>query len=70
MESDVQTEIGFAAGDVYRYLSEHGETNLTALTRALAHPNRRIDQALGWLAREDKVAFHKVKRTTMVGLRR
>ena len=29
----------------------------------------RVDMALGWLAREEKVAFNKEKRTTLVSLR-
>lgn len=65
----VQHEIGTAAGDVYRYLFENGETSLTRLGKALEIPNRRVDQALGWLAREDKVTFTQSKRTTLVSVR-
>lgn len=68
MNDDTLTAIGFAAGDIYEFLAENGETAITRLTKEIDHPNRRIDQALGWLARENKVQFTQVKRSTRVDL--
>jgi hypothetical protein len=68
MNDETLAAIGFAAGDIYQFLAENGETTLTRLAKEIDHPNRRIDQALGWLARENKVQFIQVKRSTRVGL--
>jgi hypothetical protein len=56
----VEGQLGFVAGDIYQYLEERGSTPIQAVvktmvqhgsTEAMAHA------ALGWLAREGKIAF-------------
>jgi len=49
-------EIGTAAGDVYRHLAGNGPASVTALKKATGHKDATVAMALGWLAREDKVA--------------
>ena len=51
--------IGETAGKVWRLLDENGEARLSQLKRGVeAHPNL-ILQAIGWLAREDKLRIEK-----------
>lgn len=69
MLSDVPTEIGSAAGEVYRYLRQNGQVSLSQLRRDVALSRGRVDQAIGWLAREQKLEFIQDKRTTFIGIR-
>ena len=45
------------AGKIWRFLGEHGETTLPALIRGCAGKDEIVYQALGWLAREDKINY-------------
>lgn len=49
-------EIGTAAGDIYRCLAANGPTSLSALRKATGHKDATVAMAIGWLAREDKIA--------------
>ena len=49
-------EIGPAAGDVYRCLESNGPATVSAIKKATGHKDATVAMALGWLAREDKVA--------------
>jgi hypothetical protein len=51
------TEIGEAAGRIWQYLAEHGETTLRQLQRGTTLPERLLHMGIGWLAREDKLSF-------------
>ena len=51
------TGIGEVAGTVWRHLNENGPITLNRLTREVDEPRDLIMQAVGWLAREDKVTF-------------
>lgn len=65
----VTEQIGETAGAVWRYLNENGATSLTKLVKAL-EPNRDlVMQAIGWLAREDKVALEDEGKTRVARLR-
>jgi len=52
----MDAEIGLAAGDVYRYLEAHGASNMSQLKKGTGRKDVLLNQAIGWLAREDKVA--------------
>ena len=43
------------AGKTWRYLGQNGETNVSKLGKALQEKDAIVLQALGWLAREDKI---------------
>jgi len=62
-------EIGAAAGELYRYLHKNGQVSLTKLRKDLPLATGKLDQALGWLAREDKLDFIRDKRSVFVGLK-
>jgi len=69
-EAEIIHEIGSAAGHIYQYLTEHGEVSMSHLRKELASSfsRGRIDQAVGWLAHEQKLTFSRAKRTTRVSL--
>ncbi len=49
------TEIGIVAGNIWHYLDEHGETNLSQMDEAIEKPRDVLLMSLGWLAREGHV---------------
>ena len=54
---NVQT-IGENAGIVYRVLaSEHREWSYSEVKEKTGLPDRELNAAIGWLAREDKIQF-------------
>jgi hypothetical protein len=65
----MEAEIGDAAGTIWRYLEEHGETTLSRLRQGAKLPEQMVLMGIGWLAREEKLSFVKEGRTTKVGLR-
>jgi hypothetical protein len=53
----MDTQIGEAAGRIWHYLAEHGETTLRQLQRGTTLPERLVLMGVGWLAREDKLCL-------------
>ena len=52
-------QIGEVAGKVWMFLKQNGESNLNQLKKGIkADPNVTL-QAIGWLAREDKLRIEK-----------
>jgi hypothetical protein len=62
-------QIGETAGAVWRHLEAHGPQKVTALVKELDVPRDTLMQALGWLAREDKIAIEEEARARVVSLR-
>jgi hypothetical protein len=56
------------AGKAWRFLGQNGETNVSQLPRLLRENNTVVLQALGWLAREDKLNYTTRSRRTFVSL--
>ena len=65
----VIAQIGLAAGKIWKVLAEGGPTSLAKLIKAVDEPRDTVMQALGWLAREDKVAIEDRGRSRIVTLR-
>ena len=65
----MQGEIDNAAGSIWRYLNEHGETTLAGLRRGTRLSDQLVSMGVGWLAREDKLNVTKEGRTVKVALR-
>jgi hypothetical protein len=61
-------EIGHVAGDVWQVLASEGTKTAAELTKAVAAPAELVAAALGWLAREDKLAFETNGRSVSVSL--
>ena len=57
-----------AAGKTWRFLGQNGETDVTDLCRYVKEKESVIFQALGWLAREDKINYTIKNRKTFVSL--
>lgn len=50
-------EIGTAAGQVWQALADRGELTLPQVKKATGLDSPLLDWAVGWLAREDKLAI-------------
>jgi Winged helix-turn-helix domain (DUF2582) len=61
--------IGNIAGDVWRVLAERGNQTLAGLKKSVDANDDQVLLAVGWLAREDKLAFETNGRTVSVSLR-
>jgi len=62
-------QIGELAGTVWRVLDEEGPMSLAKLAKSLDAPRDLTMQAVGWLAREDKVKVEESSRGRIVSLR-
>ncbi len=67
--TSVVEQIGEAAGSVWHHLNQNGPTSLTKLVKELGLHRDVVMQALGWLAREDKLSIEDEGRTRVVRLR-
>lgn len=56
------------AGRVWEYLKHEGKTNINKLPKLLNEKEVVVFQALGWLAREDKINYLISKRQTFISL--
>ncbi len=62
-------QIGDTAGQVWHHLSEAGPRTLSQLAKEIDAPRDVIMQAIGWLAREDKVSVDEERNKKIVTLR-
>jgi hypothetical protein len=51
----MDAHVGLAAGDVYRFLAANGPASVSQLKKGTGHKDAIVNQAIGWLAREDKI---------------
>ena len=63
------TCIGETAGVVWTILCENGTLSMAKLVKAVDEPRDTVMQALGWLAREDKIRIENDGRRRIVSLR-
>lgn len=62
--------IGETAGAVWRALDAKGPLTMAKLVKAVGQPRDTVMQALGWLAREDKICIQQGKgQSRIVSLR-
>ena len=61
-------QIGEVAGVVWHTLHDHGPMSFTKLTKHLETPRDLTMQAVGWLAREDKINISETSRGRMISL--
>ena len=62
-------QIGQTAGLVWCALDEHGPQSITKLAKTIDAPRDIVMQAVGWLAREEKLEIKEIKRGRIVSLR-
>jgi hypothetical protein len=60
--------IGTVAGLVWHYLRGNGPVTLSKLARDIDAPRDLVMQGVGWLAREQKIAFRKGARSKVIEL--
>jgi hypothetical protein len=65
----MQEEIGAAAGTIWQILNDRGELTLPNLKEAVQVKAPVFEWATGWLAREDKIAITRKKRSFFVRLK-
>ena len=61
--------IGETAGEVWAILDERGPQSLAKLVKAVGKPRDIVMQAIGWLAREEKISVDENGRGRVVSLR-
>lgn len=62
--------IGETAGKVWHFLNETGEANLNQIKKGVKADPNLILQAIGWLAREDKLLVEKKGRFITYALKK
>ena len=65
----MEVEIGNAAGIIWKYLDQHGETTLAKLKQRTRLSDRLLLMGSGWLAREGNLHFVQDKRSLRVSLK-
>lgn len=61
--------IGSAAGVVWKFLDENGESSVSKLTKETSLDTKLAQRAIGWLAAEGKLTFDMKGRTEVVALK-
>jgi len=64
----MKVKIGETAGKIWNLLEEKGEVNISQLPRLLNEKSVIVHQALGWLAREDKIEYRTEAGKTYISL--
>lgn len=62
-------QVGETAGQIWHALQQKGPLGLSALKKQLGAPDFILSMALGWLAREDKIAIAAEGRSYRVELK-
>jgi len=65
----MSSEIGTAAGKVWQFLNGNGPATLVKIQKAIGANTALTNQAIGWLAREDKLVIDQSKKTATYALR-
>jgi Winged helix-turn-helix domain (DUF2582) len=66
---ELKDQVGLTAGKVWEQLSEGGPQTLAQLKKRVNGQSELVNFAIGWLAREDKVAIIADKKNFRVELR-
>jgi hypothetical protein len=64
----MKEKIGNDAGTVWKVLEEQGTKSVKELKKLTKLVDKEIYAAIGWLAREEKLAFNKVDEDLFVSL--
>jgi glutamine cyclotransferase len=64
----MKTRIGEMSGRVWKVLGEKEVVAVSRLPQFLKEKGEIVYQGLGWLAKEDKIEFHKKEGMTFVSL--
>ena len=61
-------QIGETAGAVWQVLDQNGPMKITKLIKQVGAPRDVVMQAIGWLAREEKIWIEEDSRSRVVSL--
>jgi len=61
-------QVGSTAGEVWQTLKETGPLSISKLPKQVEAPRDMVMMAVGWLAREDKIAIEEQGRSRIVSL--
>lgn len=64
----MKEKVGETAGAIWRYLNDQERVAITKLPKALQVKQTIAYQALGWLAREDKIEYQTEGNVTYIRL--
>jgi hypothetical protein len=64
----MKNKIGEMAAKVWKTLGEKEDVEISKLPQILKEKGEIVYQALGWLAREDKISYHSKEKKTFVSL--
>jgi hypothetical protein len=64
----MKDRIGEIAGRIWTILGEKQDLDILKLPKILKEKGEIVYQALGWLAREDKINYHTKEKKTFVSL--
>ena len=64
----MKTQIGKIAGKIWETLVANENVSISQLSKMLNEKPVVVYQALGWLAREDKITYHTEKNKIFVAL--
>lgn len=62
-------QVGEIAGEVWNLLRKRGPLTIARLVKQIDAPRDQVMQAVGWLAREDKVWIEEQPRSRVISLR-
>ena len=62
-------QIGSTAGAVWHTLEKNGQMSFAKLGKEIGAPRDTVMQAIGWLAREEKIVVEETGRGRFVSLR-
>lgn len=65
----MREKIGETAGKIWATLNVENEISLTRLPKMVGERETVVYQALGWLAREDKIEYEQKGNRTLVSIR-
>jgi len=63
------SKIGETAGKVWEFLNTKGPATITQIKNGIKAPTDLVNQAIGWLAREDKITLTPQGKSLKVSLK-
>ncbi len=64
----MKEKVGETAGQIWDLLKKKGEVNMAEVPKLLKEKSAVVYQAIGWLARENKIEYRKAATKTFVSL--
>ena len=62
--------IGETAGEIWRLLNQEGAMSISTIVSKVKQPQSAVYMGIGWLAREDKLAFTETKRGISISIKK